>query len=152
MPPVSVGACLFSPSTFSEISHLSHPAHLYHLSSQHCSPTHTKRSIGGVSTNDSGVVSHDSLLEHCTRDNSASSDRRSSMASTQSSPARRSSRSEFDLFNRPAILDSKIRSHSRSRYVQYLDGRMIHAHCRSQSELPCLKKVIRKDCSMHGHF
>lgn len=74
-----------------------------------------KRSIGGFSTGDSGVVSHDSLLDRC-RDGSYTRSERSLSPPDSSMLSSRPSVGEFDAVNRASILDSRYRSRSKSRY------------------------------------
>ncbi|XP_067929335.1 uncharacterized protein [Watersipora subatra] len=94
--------------------------------------TATKYSIGGISAVDSGVVSHDSLLDRYRDMNGPTrSERSDSPCSRYSTASRRSDspvRGEFDPLNRPVLLDSKIRSNSRSRLQERSRGRSPTTH------------------------
>jgi len=73
-----------------------------------------KYSLGAISTVDSGVVSHDSLLEGDTsRTNTTRAGSTGSLCS-----AGRSRRGEFDAVSRATLLDTKLRSSSRHRLAE----------------------------------
>ncbi|KAF6024905.1 hypothetical protein EB796_016788 [Bugula neritina] len=95
-------------------------------SEQHtdCRGAPTKQSIGGLSTVDSGVVSHDSLLDRY-REMSAPRSECSESPSSKYSTLDTTQRgrglgmAEFDPLNPPVLLDSKLRSQSRTRLEEH---------------------------------